>query len=284
MKNNSYFQVGDKYAGKTIQDIAREVAGAGGYIPRTDVLAGNAGISEKSALNKGQYLSYANDPGSGEYQFLQNTFGAPIGETDYQTKVATDRQNAAIAPAVNTLNSQKDPLKARYDDLISQIRGRRDTAVNQAGIDTSREYAKRGISTQSGVYDIALRNARMPVEQQYAQLETAASGEEQDKLMAISNAIANLQAGAGKDAIVQALQAITGNREQGNIDRQYQFNVDQANKAAVPPPTNVRDNYLALGEGQTLYDLLNGKSLYTAPKTYKPTTGGGGDDPLGLNG
>lgn len=218
---NSYFSVPDQYNGKTLQDVFNQVGAAGGYTPRADVLAAQSGIGVNSQLQKGQYLSYANDPGAGEYQFLQKNFGSPLSESDYQTKKATDANNAAVAPAISTLQSQVDPLKSRYDKLIADIKGRRDTAVQQAGIDTAREFGKRGISTQSGVYDVALRNATTPVEQSYGQTLTGAEGEGQDRLMAIQNAIAGLQAGAGKDAITQALQLLQNTQQQSNFEKEF---------------------------------------------------------------
>ena len=88
-------------------------------------------------------------------------------------------------------------------------------------MDTAREFGKRGISTQSGVYDVALRNAQTPVEQTYGQLETGAAGEEQDRLLSIQNAIAGLQAGAGKDAITQALAMLQNAQGQSNWEKQF---------------------------------------------------------------
>ena len=156
---------------------------------------------------------------------LQGAFGQGISEQDYQTEKATAAQKAAVAPAISTLQGQVDPLKARYDKLIADIKGRRDTAVQQVGVDTSREFGKRGIPNSSGAFDVALRNAQTPVEQSYGQNLIGAEGEGQDKLMAIQNAIAGLQAGAGKDAITQALQVLQNATSQGNWEKQ--FNLSQ---------------------------------------------------------
>lgn len=227
MADKSYFQVGDQYVGKSLQDIFNQISSTGGYVPRADVLAAQAGIGVNSPLAKGQYLSYANDPGAGEYQFLNQNFGSPLSESDYQTKKANDAQQAAVAPAISTLQSGIDPLKDRYTKLIADIKGRRDTAVNQVGVDTAREFGKRGITTSSGVYDQALRGAQTPVEQAYGQLETGAIGEEQDKLRAIQTSIASLQAGAGKDAITQALEMLKLSQGQSQFDKTLDLKTKQ---------------------------------------------------------
>ena len=227
---NTYFKVPQQYIGKNLNQINDELsAGGKSGLGSPSLLANYLGIDQNTALTADQVLSLSSDrnlsPTSGEYLGLQGAFGQGISEQDYQTEKATAAQKAAVAPAISTLQGQVDPLKARYDKLIADIKGRRDTAVQQVGVDTSREFGKRGIPNSSGAFDVALRNAQTPVEQSYGQNLIGAEGEGQDKLMAIQNAIAGLQAGAGKDAITQALQVLQNATSQGNWEKQ--FNLSQ---------------------------------------------------------
>lgn len=218
------YYVPDSLAGQTLGDLS------GKYGFRGDVLGNFGGVDQNTPLKAGQAFNLPAEYGanSSEGGFASRNF---TSEQDYQTKKAADvqsaataAQQAAVAPAIATMQGQVDPLKSRYDKLIADIKGRRDTAVQQVGIDTAREYGKRGIPTSSGVFDVALRNATTPVEQSYGQNITGAEGEGQDKIMAIQNAIAGLQAGAGKDAITQALEVLKNSQAQGNWEKTFSQN------------------------------------------------------------
>ena len=260
----------DTLAGQTLRDLASK------YGFRSDVLANFAGISESSPLTAGQKFNLPAEYGanSSEGGFASRNFTP--GETYLADKAKSD-QAAAVAPAIQTLQAGIDPLKDRYAKLIADIKGRRETAVQQVGIDTAREFGKRGIPTSSGAYDVALRGAQTPVEQSYAQAETGAAGEEQDRIRAIQTAIAGLQAGAGKDAITQALQMLQMSQSQSQFDKSYDLQKSELEKKYASSPESLKDKYIALSEGQTLYDLAKNVGLYTAPKTYKVASGGGGN-------
>ena len=52
-----------------------------------------------------------------------------------------------------------------------------------------------------------------------------------------------------------------------------------------PASSSLSDSFTSLGEGSTLFNLLTGQPVYTAPKQYKASgggAGGGNNDPLGL--
>src|SRR3990167_11413550 len=113
----SYFKTPESLVGKSLYNIFDESGRAGEYFPRMDVIMNETGLTRNDPLKAGQTFSYANDPGSGEYQYLTKKFGAPTSEAD---KMAQDQASAAqkaIQPAINTLQSGLDPLKQRYSDL-----------------------------------------------------------------------------------------------------------------------------------------------------------------------
>lgn len=264
------YYVPGSLAGQTLNDLS------GKYGFRGDVLGNFAGVATNTPLTEGMAFNLPSDYGANSSEGgFASRYLTP--EATYQTEKAKTEQQAAVAPAIQTLQAGIDPLKDRYSKLIADIKGRRETAVQQVGVDTAREFGKRGISTQSGVYDVALRNAQTPVEQTYGQLETGAAGEEQDRLMAIQNAIAGLQAGAGKEAITQALEMLKLTQNQSQFDKSYELQKSELDKKYSSSPESLKDKYIALGEGQTLYDLVNKVNLYTSPKTYESSGGSSGN-------
>lgn len=151
----------------------------------------------------------------------------------------------AAQPAISTLQAGKEPLTARYDKILANLKAGQTTAVQQAGIGAAQEFGRRGIPTTSGAYDTFLQNRVTPVEQAYGGLTTAAEGELADKQAAITSAIASLQSGAG------------------NVNMSDILNIMTTSK-------NLESQPLQLSEGQTLYNPTTGKAIYTAPKTYAP--------------
>ena len=176
--------------------------------------------------------------------FTQN----PVQSAIDIAKSLREQNIQAAQPAIQTLQTGEQPLKDRYAKLIEDIKGRRETAVKQAGISSAVEFGRRGLPTSSGAYDVALREETTPVEQAYGGLITGAEGEREDKLSAIRSAIAGLQSGAGNVSMSDALSILTSAKA--------------FEKPAVSP--------ISLGEGATLFDPTTGKPIYTAPKTYAP--------------
>jgi hypothetical protein len=181
----------------------------------------------------------------------------------------------------NYLKSQQAPLEKRYSDLIDSI-------TKSTQLETGREFGKRGLSTESGLYDQTLNNRLNPQisqlgisrEQDISSLLnqiSGLSGQETTGLRDIQNAIAQLQAGNAPNAVSSAQQAIN------QAEQSRQFNVGAELQKQQAQSQDLSKNYTSLGEGQTLYNLLTGQPVYTAPKSYKP----GGEstgDPLGLLG
>lgn len=90
----------------------------------------------------------------------------------------------------------------------------------------------------------------------------------QEAQSSLAQAIAAIQA-AGSGEAISSAQNIYGQQQTANQNalanalRQQEIDITKqtAEKATSP--------YLALSEGQTLYNLLTGQAQYTAPKTYK---------------
>ncbi len=251
---------------------------------------------------------------------------------DKAAKEAEYRRQQAIQPAIASLNAtkpeitakydtersrlegEKQPLTERYQSLLDQIKGEQTTATNRQTRTTNNELAKRGISSDSGVFQQEMTDALNPITLQYTGITKDTTLAREDALRAISNAItgltpmetadqraltqaiADLQAATGNQSVNDYLSLFAGQRQesenalnralqQRQIDEQAKQN-DIANKLAQAQfdwqktnTGNSGNQYATLSEGQTLYNLLTGSPMYTAPKTYKSTAaslGGGG--------
>ena len=204
-------------------------------------------------------------------------------------------QQEANRPAVSSLQSQvpeiqagftqqktqleakKEPLKARYDAILNQLKGKEQQEVTQTQTALGREYGRRGIPVSSGMFEQNLLEKTQPISQQYAGLTTEAGlgreealqgiegqisnlpFQEQEQVRAVMNAISQLQSGGNAQAIQNALS---------------QFQFGQTQKTAQESAAAAAKAPTTLSEGQTIYDPTTGKAVYTAPKTYKPEEGG----------
>ncbi len=262
---NSYYSTPEQYSGKTLSQIRDETNGSF----RPDVLAAMLGINDKTALTSGQQLTLSsNDPGSGEQQALNKYFGQPMSEEQYQQ----DKYKKAVQPSVDTLKSQVDPLKERYNKVIADIQAQRGTAKQTASVSAAREFGARGVSTNSSAYDQYLQGQISPIDTQYGSLETSAAGEEQDRINAINTAIASLQTQAGLGGITAADAAKVAQEAARQFDAQNELAKQELElkKQQAKTPTQVAN----VAPGNTLFDLLNGKPLYTNPKSSASTSSG----------
>lgn len=275
MDPNTLFIVPEAFGGKSLGQLGR----SGYNLGRSDVLAGYFGLGENSPLTAGQALKlapgrYAPDFGGSEFDAIRRYFTTQTPE-QYQSSEA----QKAIAPAVSTLQAGMDPLKQRYADLIASIKGKGTEAERQAGIGAAQEFGKRGIPLSSGAYDQFLQSRTLPVTTQFSGLEAETGLGAENAVNAIRSAIASLQGQAGMKGFDAATS--TANALRALQEEQRQFDITAELRKQELAKTEQPDQYKVLGEGSTLFDLLSGRSVFTAPKTYKP--GGGSDsDPLGL--
>lgn len=275
----SYFTVGDQFEGKNLYNIFDEANLAGEYTPRMDVLMAASGLTRNDPLKTGQQFSYDTDPGSGEYQFLVNKFGAPKTEGQYQT----DSAQSVIKPAVDTLQSGRQPLQDRYKSLIDSIKGREAQSVKDAEIATAREYGKRGIPLSSGAYDESLRNATNPVRTQYAGIEADTGLAAQNADQNILNAIASLQGQAGFKGMDMDLALKQLAQQQSQFDvtsRQAQSQIEAAKQQGIPTTiitSGGSQKLINTQTGQVIADLgaeklaSGGQSYSTVNQQFNPT-------------
>lgn len=195
---NNTFTVGANQAGKSFSDLFDASKASGQYTPDLGALQQLTGVDPNAKLTSGQNITFnKNDPGSGEYKYLSSTFGSPASSG----QSAQDSAVAAYQPAINTLQSQQDPLKARYDSIIKDIQSNRSQALQTAGINSAIEFGKRGLSVNSGQYGQYLQGQQLGVNNQFQTQEDTAANDSTNAQTALSQAIANIQSGAAGSGI-----------------------------------------------------------------------------------
>ena len=284
-----YFETPQDFEGKTLESITNPRGMGSG-----DNIARILGISANEPLRAGQNFSVTPLPGmdwqgAGEYQSIRNLFTPSVSPQEKQAQSAQNQLNTSRDQAVSTLQSGQQTLKDRYKSVIDSIKGRETNALQQSDIASAREFAKRGISTQSGAYDQFVQGQRLPISTAFAEQEANAGLGEAGAQNNILSAIANLQSQTGFKAadIAMALAQLSQNQQQFDAslaqgDRSLTQNLEIARMQNQPQQSNPYDRFTTLGEGQTIYDLNTLQSLFTNPKTYKGTSGGGRGDSLGL--
>lgn len=178
-------------------------------------------------------------------------------------------------PAIQSYQASKAPLEERYKNVLNQIKGNQTISEEREKTNVAREYGKRGIPLSSGVYDQAVSQAINPISQAYTGMYQDSLASQNIDLSNIDKAIALLQSGNPESAISGALGFTSNAQQAEQSSRNYDLALQQlALQKETANKTNLADQYLTLGEGSTLYDLLGGKALYTAPKSYKGTGSG----------
>ena len=233
--------------------------------------------------------------------------GAPTVDPIAQAQKLLEFQRQANQPAISSLQAQipeidqrtaqesarlqgeKEPLKQRYQSIIDQLTGREKQDIGLAQQRTSREFGYRGIPASSTLYLDELQRAESPIRQAYGgQIKDVGFEQEQslrgiDQLLAslgnqgieqkrgIANAMAALQSGDPSQAIQGAMQILQMQQQQGQFQQQQGLAEKEFGlKREIANRPQQQDQFAQLGEGSTLFNLLTGQPMYTAPKTYKP--------------
>ena len=204
------------------------------------------------------------------------------------------------------LTGEKQPLKDRYQGILDEITRRENVDVSAQQQVTSREFGRRGIPLSSGLFDVELQKGVSPIRQFYTGQTTQTGLEREtgvrkiDELIAnvtgqgiesvrtIRNAMAQLQSGAGQEAISGALslhsqqQQLAAQTRQAELDRALQIReLEEYKIPSLQGTEDITKQYTSLSPGSTLFNLLTGQPIYKAP--FKPTAGGDDNDPLGLD-
>jgi hypothetical protein len=211
-----------------IQDIVAK--GYGGYRGWNDNAAAEADYKATGGAGKWdpgssqQYAQQNNTPQAQSYT-PQTAAVQPFQDTVAQTqklyqesiKPAVETYKADIPRIQSATSGKLDVLKSKYDNLISAITGNQAKAENKQTVVTAGELGKRGIDPTSTLYGQELTNAVNPITSEYTGLSKDATSNlqagiqdlgnlEAEQIANVNKAIAQLQAGAGENAISTAMQ------------------------------------------------------------------------------
>ncbi len=133
--------------------------------------------------------------GEGQTQNYLNRFWKPTTATaGAESALAASKPitEQAYAQRQTQLEGEKDPLKARYSELLNQITGAQNKDIGATSLALSREYGKRGIPLSSGAYEQDLTGKLSGINQFYTGQKTQVGFEQEDKLREIGNMLAML--------------------------------------------------------------------------------------------
>lgn len=159
---------------------------------------------------------------------LQQEANKPVIES---LQASIPETQAKFAQQKTQIQGEFAPLEQRYQGLLAEITRNQKAEESRTGIATSRELGRRGISSESGLFDQTVNERLSPVTQFYTgQATQAGLGREEsirqlqnllaqipvqetDAIRQIQNSIAQLQAG-GNAAAIQSAQGIYGQQLQ----------------------------------------------------------------------
>ena len=194
------YTVPQEFGGKNLYSLP-------GFGGRQDVLGQIIGVDPNSPLNAGYSFSlpYGIDPSSTEAQYVQSKFtqsqpgadAAKVLAGAYSQAEQTIAAGKPITEAAYTergrqLEAEKQPLTARYEQLLTELTQRETTDIGQQTTALAREYGKRGIPLSSGAYEQDVIGKQTPIKQFYTNQRTGATFEREDKLRELGNLLADL--------------------------------------------------------------------------------------------
>ena len=194
------------------------------------------------------------------------------------------------------LAGEKAPLTQRYNNIIDQLTQRETKDISAVQRRTGQEFGYRGIPASSTLYLDELSRAESPIRQAYGgqikdvgferegalrnidQLMASLAGQSTEAKRTVQNAIGALQSGDPASAIQGAMQILQlqqqagqnqtqnllAQQQQGLREREFGLQEQIANRPKE------QDQFATLSKGSTLFNLLTGQPIYTAP------TGAGG--------
>lgn len=239
----------------------------------------------KNLLSQGgyDYFSGGNNSSVSQFNGATGYGGAPLTDPIKQAQKFLDFQKQANQPIVASLQASQDPLKDKYTQLVNSIKGNQQLDSNRQTLTTANTLGGRGLSSDSGVYQQEMTNALTPIDTQYSGLLANAGAGSIDDLQALALQIAQLQAGDPSSALSNTFQyqGLQQQAQQAQQQNAYQNSyLDLQRQIANQKSTDLKNNYLAVPEGNSVLDLITGRSIFNNPKTYK--AGGADNNPGGV--
>jgi hypothetical protein len=136
----------------------------------------------------------------------------------------------------NILRSELDPTRQRYEALLEQLNVSKDQETDLAQGGANRELGRRGIVSDSGIYDSEMNRVLSPIVRAYANqakqlgLEgesalrhiqngiSALASQEAQALLGLNSEIGQMQFAGGQNAASLAMQILNAHQSQSQFD------------------------------------------------------------------
>lgn len=223
----------------------------------------------------------------------QDTINSFLAQNKQANQPSVDALNASIPhieqntqSQIANVQSNVDPLKAKYDTLLQSIKGDQASAVSAAKLSLNRDYIQRGNSVNDSSFDQALAQQVNPLNFKYDNLATqnqqasdqgvrdllsqigqisGAGISEEDK---VRQSIADLISGGNRDSITQGLQSFQNQQANTLAQQNYNLSVqDQARQQSIADQAKQLQAYQIANPQLQAIDRGGAVSL------YNPTTG-----------
>lgn len=248
--------------------------------------------SQRNPVQESRYRELKSQGATSRYESGGNSGGGSASglNTDSILKNAQAINEFNIKqnqPVIASYESSKVPLKQRYDDLISSLKGSEKTAIDRQTLTTNNELARRGIGSDSGVYQQEVTNAVNPITERYAGMVKDTTNQQNMDFSAIDQAIARLKSGAPMESVNAATgiqnAILSADQWQQSFDaQQKQLGIENALREMQfsQPQTAVVD---ANGR-RLLINQVTGEVIRDIGSTTTGSSGGGIADLMKLFG
>ncbi len=155
------------------------------------------------------------------------------------------------------LQGQVGNLQSRYDALLKSITGQQGQETQRTATATSSELGRRGISSQSGLYDQTINKALNPINETYAGALSQTGLQKESDIANLLNMISGNTASSveAQRAVQNAIASL-----QGGGNGNFIGNAIDLYKAQNPAAQ--QQNAVTVGSGSTLVDPVTGKVIY----------------------
>ena len=259
---------------------------------RIDELASTLGIGEQTPLENRAYSIVAGEGQPSSYISSQFKTTDPYQSSYDALGASKGITEQAYAERQKQLEAEKAPLNERYQGLIAELTRRETKETGAQSTALAREYGKRGVPLSSGAYEQDLLGKTGDISQYYGGQIKEVGFENADKLRELGNLIANIPTEKAKelnliDQQIAQMKAQGADKQMTMALEMYKQQTEEKYNNALldlkkqefeltkqGTAPSLKDQFATVGEGSTLYDLLNRSALYTAPKTHKGEGGG----------
>lgn len=167
------------------------------------------------------------------------------GNYDDILKKTLAQYQSFIKPQVESLQASKNPLKDRYNNLLTEIKNRETVATQNVTKQTANELARRGIEG-GGLAESTITEAVNPVKSEFAGMAKDTGIQSEADLAKIDALVAQLQGGANQNAAQTAMDLYRQQEatRQYNEQMAYQRAKDTADRASSDSANSAYMNWL----------------------------------------